>query len=216
MRRGISLLEVLISLFVLLFGLMGVAAIFPVGNHYAGKAEIYDRGAVLTDQAFATIKARGILNPHAWLYTDQITLANGSLLSSREVRRLVIQPQKPNFPTPGAFTSVAATSTDWGPGHAFVFDPLGVAASQLPRYSDPAIAGSDVFPFGAGDNPWQNLAASLVSLPGRRWPIRRVTLTTDLATPYIPILMTPAFAGVIAQLHDDLSNEEPASDDRPG
>src|SRR5688572_8247857 len=34
-RPGISLLEVLISMFVLLFGLMGVAAVFPVGNHFA-------------------------------------------------------------------------------------------------------------------------------------------------------------------------------------
>ena len=32
LRHGISLMEVLISMFVLLFGLMGVAAIFPVGN----------------------------------------------------------------------------------------------------------------------------------------------------------------------------------------
>ena len=31
-RAGISLVEVLISMFVLLFGLMGVAAMFPVGS----------------------------------------------------------------------------------------------------------------------------------------------------------------------------------------
>src|SRR5215207_700910 len=72
-RRGISLLEVLISMFVLLFGLMGVASIFPVGNHYAGKGEQYDRGAALADQAFADIKARGMLNPSAWIYPDAAT-----------------------------------------------------------------------------------------------------------------------------------------------
>src|SRR4051794_34820033 len=70
-RPGISLLEVLISMFVLLFGLMGVAAIFPVGNHYAGKGEQYERGAALADAAFAELKARGMLKPELWIYADQ-------------------------------------------------------------------------------------------------------------------------------------------------
>jgi Tfp pilus assembly protein PilV len=67
-RRGISLLEVLISMFVLLFGLMGVAAIFPVGNHYAGKGEQFDRGSALAEAAFADLKARGMLTPEYWYY----------------------------------------------------------------------------------------------------------------------------------------------------
>ena len=67
-RRGISLLEVLISMFVLLFGLMGVASIFPVGNHYAGKGEQFDRGSALAEAAFADLKARGMLKPELWFY----------------------------------------------------------------------------------------------------------------------------------------------------
>ena len=39
LRSGISLIEILVSIFVLLFGLMGVAAIFPVGNHYVIEAK---------------------------------------------------------------------------------------------------------------------------------------------------------------------------------
>ncbi len=70
MRRGISLLEVLISMFVLLFGLMGVAAIFPVGNHYAEKGEHFDRSTVLCEAGFADLQNRGMLNPTAWIYPD--------------------------------------------------------------------------------------------------------------------------------------------------
>ena len=65
-RPGISLLEVLISMFVLLFGLMGVAAIFPVGNHYAAKGDQYDRGAAMADAALAELKSRGLLRPQLW------------------------------------------------------------------------------------------------------------------------------------------------------
>ena len=46
-RNGISLMEVLISMFVMLFGLMGVAAIFPVGNYYVVEGEKHDLGSLL-------------------------------------------------------------------------------------------------------------------------------------------------------------------------
>ena len=51
-RAGISLVEILISMFVLLFGLWGVAAIFPVGNHYVIEAEKFDLGGNLAQNAF--------------------------------------------------------------------------------------------------------------------------------------------------------------------
>ena len=44
---------------VLLFGLMGVAAIFPVGNHYAGRGEQFDRGSALAEAAFESAWERG-------------------------------------------------------------------------------------------------------------------------------------------------------------
>jgi hypothetical protein len=101
-RTGISLLEVLIAMFVLLFGLMGVAAIFPVGNHYAGKGDQYDRGAALAGTAFAEVKSReGMLGPNIWLYPDNTSVMNGG-----------------NFQVP-------ATA-----GHAFVIDPVGAAETS--------------------------------------------------------------------------------------
>jgi hypothetical protein len=98
-RRGISLLEVLISMFVLLFGLMGVAAIFPVGNHYAGKGDQYDRGAALAGSAFAEVKARGLLNPRVWIYADGTSFINSN----------------------GWFNTA-------DPGLGFVIDPIGASA----------------------------------------------------------------------------------------
>jgi len=64
LRRGISLVEILVSIFVLLFGLMGVAAIFPVGNHYVVEGEKFDLGSSLARNAFEEIKARGISPRH--------------------------------------------------------------------------------------------------------------------------------------------------------
>jgi hypothetical protein len=75
-RPGISLLEVLISMFVLVIGLLGVAAMFPVGQSYVFKAAQYDRSAALGQAAFNEIQVRGMLRMDAnrpfdyWLRPD--------------------------------------------------------------------------------------------------------------------------------------------------
>ncbi len=60
----------LISIFVLLFGLLGVASLFPVGNHYANQGDKYDRDTTLVDAAFSEMKTRGVLRPEGWLYAS--------------------------------------------------------------------------------------------------------------------------------------------------
>ena len=67
-RRGISLIEILISMFVLLFGLMGVAAIFPVGSHYMTQGESFEATSLASANAFEEMQIRGILNPENWNY----------------------------------------------------------------------------------------------------------------------------------------------------
>jgi hypothetical protein len=224
LRRGISLLEVLISMFVLLFGLMGVAAVFPVGNHYAGRGEQFDRGTALAEATMADLKARGMLKPEAWLY--------GALPGSTNDYGVpgdyrVIQPNViAGAPTPrylaDAFNNVGVN----GAGHAFVLDPLGQAAGRG------ALNDLDVFPIAYFDNmnptgeftnpanstnalnPWLPPGTSPpYGVLGDRWPIRRLTLpSTNVATP----MMTVAVAETTFRLHDDVTNELPKQDDRPG
>jgi hypothetical protein len=65
-RSAISLTEVLIAMGILTVGLLGVAALFPVGGFYMMKAEIADRGAAIAQSVMSDIQARGMLNPTAW------------------------------------------------------------------------------------------------------------------------------------------------------
>ena len=64
--RGISLLEVLVSMFILLFGLVGVASLFPVGKYHMQQATQYDRSAAVGQRAFEEIRVRGLLRPDRW------------------------------------------------------------------------------------------------------------------------------------------------------
>ena len=66
--RGVSLLEVLVSMFILLFGLVGVASLFPVGKYHAQQAIQYDQAAAIGQRAFEEIRVRGLLQPQNWSF----------------------------------------------------------------------------------------------------------------------------------------------------
>jgi hypothetical protein len=66
-RRGITLMEVLIAMFVASVGLMGLAALIPVGGHNLREANKSDRANAVARAAYREIKARGWLRPE-YLY----------------------------------------------------------------------------------------------------------------------------------------------------
>jgi len=66
-RRGISLLEVLISMGILTVGLLSVLALVPAGKSQAVKAVIYDRSSVMASNVAADLIARGLLRPSSWV-----------------------------------------------------------------------------------------------------------------------------------------------------
>jgi hypothetical protein len=231
-------------MFVLLFGLMGVAAIFPVGSHYASRGEQFERGAALADAAFADLKARGVFNPTRWMYAQapqtseggQVRLS-GSLLDAR-----LIQPASGNPPGYFNITPPSNNST-LGPGHAFVIDPMGVATiwdservragnaslSQL----DPTI-GATYFPFSLFDarNP-TGVSSSETTFPkatntDNPWPVGKASpvaltgfgwpirrLTVPASSLAIPN-MTVASAEALCNLRDDLAIDLPNESDHPG
>jgi len=69
-RSGLSLLEVLISMGILLIGLSGVAAMFPAGQYYVMKAAIHDRGAAVGQAAINDLQVRGLLQVDEWQWVD--------------------------------------------------------------------------------------------------------------------------------------------------
>jgi type II secretory pathway pseudopilin PulG len=68
-RRGISLMEVLISIGILAIGLSSVVAILPAARSQANRAVVLDRAAVLAANALADAATFGLLRP------DSLTVA---------------------------------------------------------------------------------------------------------------------------------------------
>jgi prepilin-type N-terminal cleavage/methylation domain-containing protein len=80
-RRGMTLLEVLISMFVLSVGLLGVAALIPVGRFSILEAGKADRSGACGQAALSEIKVRRMLDPYpwpGWPDVSQWVLADGS------------------------------------------------------------------------------------------------------------------------------------------
>lgn len=65
-RRGVSLLEVLISIFVLMVGLLGVAALIPIGRHHMAEAIRTDRAAACGRAILHEAKIRKWIDPTTW------------------------------------------------------------------------------------------------------------------------------------------------------
>ena len=206
-RRGISLLEVLISMFVLMIGLMGVASLFPVGGFYAARSERFDRGTVMAEQAIDELKTRGMLRPEVW------AIAGSGAPFMEDTASL---PWLPHLVHPGIEPEAGLFNLDnnnfpvTAVGRAFVLDPMGAAAALEAGLTD-----AYVFPYwnvsAAAVNvgmprPWRS---GRLAYPEQVWPIRRVTINDALGA------MTTATAEKLFRLTDELAASQPEKDDFP-
>ncbi len=85
MRRGISLLEVLISTFVLSVGLLGLLSLVPVGGYRVGQVNQFDRSSATGRKAFREFKTRGMLEPNRWMAWDWTDPAQDDYLRTWQV-----------------------------------------------------------------------------------------------------------------------------------
>ena len=74
-RGGVSLLEVLISIFVLTVGLLAVATLIPVGRFAVVEAAKSDRAAACGQAVLNDIKVRKMINPNSWSPLDGVSLS---------------------------------------------------------------------------------------------------------------------------------------------
>lgn len=130
--RGVSLLEVLIAIFAIAVGLLGLAALIPTGQYSALEATKADRSAACGRAALAEVKIRRMLEPTGLLYPN---------MTDPGV-------QYPLYPAGATYDQHSAASVaDLG---AFIIDPLflmynwGSVTPPNPRI--------DVFPYSLTDD----------------------------------------------------------------
>jgi hypothetical protein len=102
MKRGISLLEVLFSIFVLSVGLLGLAAMVPVGKHQVTEASHADRGTAIGQAAFRDMKIRDMLDPVSAFVIDPLAVTRNVAQSTPDSEYGVFPHGPANFPAPAA------------------------------------------------------------------------------------------------------------------
>ena len=95
MNKGLTLLEVLISLGIITFGLLSVASIFVVGAHNMREAEIQERSRIVAEEAFNDIIAYRMLNTPKWImYNEDEGIFNQSLVETMQYLHMTDQKHK--------------------------------------------------------------------------------------------------------------------------
>lgn len=184
-RRGISLLEVLISMGILTVGLLSVLSLVPAGKSQAVKAAIYDRSSVMAANVAADLIARGLLRTSAWvtgtgaapiavfdpLYAGSPTFLSGTSPTFTSGTSLNWPPVMASGTTTSASLRIDAATA----GVSFTaFGLAGVAATGSGWVAAPQAVG-DVL-FRSEDDPLYTLdgaAADAPPLP--RWSVPGAT-----------------------------------------
>jgi hypothetical protein len=232
---------VLISMGILTVGLLGVAALFPVGGFYMQKAEIADRASAVAQAVMSDIVARGMLNPSAWyamVPTPRVGVKGVWNTGFTADSKYTPAPPVPPPARPATFSRPVvetlaealqqsqvitdATLINKQFGAAFVLDPLGVAALAFPdgRVPPQPIAHGPASTFPAtgytslGYYSWGNSPWNAWignNKNGFLWPVRRVTFRHPAAG----WQMNPTIAEHYFRGNDDLASDLPDRDDRP-
>ena len=94
-RRGITLMEVLISIGIIAIGLTSVMSLIPAGKSEAGKAVVYDRAATMAMNGLADAITFGLTRPD-------------SIIAAPNVATIVFDPYASQITAPPAVATVAA------------------------------------------------------------------------------------------------------------
>jgi type II secretory pathway pseudopilin PulG len=133
-RRGITLVEILISILILGVGLVSLATLFPIGLMRLREAQRQTRSAYLYESAADDVAARGLLKTNSFTYADLLNAPNG-------FNRWYYSPTLGNFYDPlvqdtsyytgdpfangpPIYSVGAASPASGGYGLPFAYDPL--------------------------------------------------------------------------------------------
>jgi len=142
-RRGLSLLEVLVSIAILPIGLLAVASLIPIGKLAMTETNKSDRTGMCGRAGLREVKVRRMLDPNSWLSSMP----------------LPFNPDVPFVIDPLGYANFSSAPSEWthvgGSTSSIQRISLGNVASEVFRWQDELtyVLPKDMNPPQAGDRP---------------------------------------------------------------
>lgn len=116
LRRGVTVLEVMISIGVVTIGFLGVVALVPLAGHQVSKGQTSDIAAVVGKNAIEHFVIRGMANPNNWIrgngtQLDPYALPNKAFCI--DPRFVAKNPAILNFPYPASASPTMNRMSLW-------------------------------------------------------------------------------------------------------
>ena len=184
-RRGISLLEILFSIFILSVGLLGLASLIPAGTTDVAAANVADRAGNVGRAAFREVKVRNFTNHEEWRSPtssdDRVSMAgNGKAPFFSQGWMDVDEPL--------AIDELPLKSPVEG-GHSICIDPLFIARSESAWAANNEAGDSDfLLPIFQNNAVWP---AGTGGWPGRAFPYYLDNDPAASTAPYHPVVYQP-------------------------
>ena len=230
LRAGISLVEVLIAMGILTIGLLGVAALFPVGAFYMQKGDVADRGSAVAQAAFNELLSRGVLDPEKWLMWEEDGVSTPgapavptTLATMNTFLRPFAAKLRQQLASISVNTGATPAAKQWHTatefGSAIVIDPIAIGGLIDPSTtaynlggkfpgSSFALDGNAPAYYTSPTSPWKPWVMS--GFRPLAWTIHRVTIAQAPLTPMNAVLADRLFSS-----NDDLAMDLPAARDKP-
>jgi prepilin-type N-terminal cleavage/methylation domain-containing protein len=130
-RRGLTLLEVLISVFIMAIGLMSLAALIPLGQTQVQDGVRADVASAVGRAAYRDLQVRGYLDASKW--RNHMIAANSAYAYDMDRLEVTARPTNPPpFPTTGEIPEQYIPSgnpLDWG--NSVCIDPLFISRAAM-------------------------------------------------------------------------------------
>ncbi|TWT46819.1 type IV pilus modification PilV family protein [Botrimarina hoheduenensis] len=239
-RGGLTLAEVLVSMGILAVGLLGVAALFPVGGHYMQTGDVTDHSGAVAQAALSDAIIRGDLNPSNWV-THNISRANnqhrftnfvtgtiqttgGSVSAGIGALEALSRTQTSQYQLFGQTANRPSAASYRGSllGEAFVIDPIGLTGVLADETSNASIVQTSQssavnrFPATALQLDYQSPYWIPWNHSNVTWPIRRVTtVNSTLALASLAFAYQLPLAEAYFSAADDPAQQLPEDLDKP-
>ncbi len=179
-RSGVSLLEVVFSIGVVMIGLVGIAALLPLAGLLANKGSTADRAAQLGMRAMHDFQVRGMAQPRSWRWYNA-TSSQFVTVQPVAGRSFCLDPR---------FLGAGALTSDWAGRNRFPFnnnfDPTILAMPRITLAPSLTAGNNAAMELAQADEIFLSPDPLIFERPGDRtvMPVQNFTWITG-ATPTV-------------------------------